>query len=141
MVVGETRALHEVWSKDEPLVFEITQLDSLKEYNVFLNIRNSNEYKFNNLFLIVSIQMPHSKIIIDTLEYRMANPDGSWIGQGFGNVKENKFWYKENVSFTEKGTYILTVAHAIRNNGDVEGVTDLVGITDAGFSIEEVAQH
>jgi gliding motility-associated lipoprotein GldH len=137
-VVGETRSLTGTWNKEQSIEFQIPQLDSLRNYNVFLNVRNSNEYKFNNLFLLVSITFPHGKTVIDTLEYRLANPDGTWLGTGLGSIKENKFWYKENVSFKEEGIYKLTIAQAVRNNGEVDGVTDLAGITDVGFSIEEV---
>ena len=138
---SETRAMDGFWGQDELVEFKIPQLDSLKKYNLFLNIRNSNEYKFNNLFLIVSMNFPHGKTVTDTLEYRMANPDGSWMGQGIGNVKENKLWYKENVSFFEDGIYSITIGQAMRNNGAVEGVTKLEGITDVGFSIEEAAKQ
>jgi gliding motility-associated lipoprotein GldH len=137
-VVGETRSLTGTWNKEQSIEFQIPQLDSLRNYNVFLNVRNSNEYKFNNLFLLVSIDFPHGKTVIDTLEYRLAKPDGTWLGTGLGSIKENKFWYKENVSFKEEGIYKLTIAQAVRNNGEVDGVTDLVGITDVGFSVEEV---
>ncbi len=129
------------WGQDKTVEFKIPQLDSLKKYNLFLNIRNSNEYKFNNIFLIVSMNFPHGKTVTDTLEYRMANPDGSWMGQGIGNVKENKLWYKENVSFFEDGIYSITIGQAMRNNGAVEGVTKLEGITDVGFSIEETIKQ
>lgn len=137
-VLGETISLKGAWKKDKIIEFQIPQLDSLRNYNVFLNVRNSNEYKFNNLFLIVSIDFPHGKTVVDTLEYRLAKPDGTWLGTGLGSIKENKFWYKENTSFKEEGIYKLMIAHAVRNNGEVDGVTDLVGITDVGFSVEEV---
>jgi len=137
-VAGETQSLKGTWKKDQIIEFEMPQLDSLRDYNVFLNVRNSNEYKFNNLFLIVSIDFPHGKKVIDTLEYRLAKPDGTWLGTGLGSIKESKFWYKENINFKEEGVYKLTIAQAVRNNGEVHGVTDLVGITDVGFSIEGV---
>ncbi len=140
IVVGETKALAGAWNKDEVVDFEIPQLDSLKRYNVFVHIRNSNEYKFNNLFLIVSMEFPHGKTVTDTLEYRMASPDGTWLGEGIGSLKENKFWYKEGVSFFEDGVYNIKIEQAVRNNGEVEGVTNLDGITDVGFSLEEVPQ-
>ncbi len=140
-VFSETRAMDGYWGKDEAVVFKIPQLDSIKKYNLFLNIRNTNDYKFNNIFLIVSMNFPHGKTITDTLEYRMANPDGSWMGQGIGNVKENKLWYKENVSFFEDGVYTITIGQAMRNNGAVEGVTRLEGISDVGFSVEEASKQ
>lgn len=139
-VFSETKAMDGFWGQDEAVEFKMPQLDSLKKYNLFLNIRNTNEYKFNNIFLIVSMNFPHGKTIADTLEYRMANPDGSWMGQGIGNVKENKLWYKENVSFFEDGIYTITIEQAMRNNGAVEGVTKLEGITDVGFSVEEAVK-
>ena len=125
------------WGQDEVVEFKLPQLDSLKKYNLFVNIRNTNDYKYNNIFLIVSINFPYGKTVTDTLEYRMANPDGSWMGQGVGNVKENKLWYKEHVRFFEDGNYNVTVEQAMRNNGAVEGVLKLEGITDVGLSIEE----
>mgnify|MGYP006189589943 CR=1 FL=1 len=140
-VFSETRAMEGFWGQNEIVEFQIPQLDSIKKYNLFLNIRNSNEYKFNNIFLIVSMNFPHGKTITDTLEYRMANPDGSWMGQGIGNVKENKLWYKENVQFFEDGIYTVTIGQAMRNNGAVEGVTKLEGITDVGFSVEEATKQ
>ena len=86
------------------------------------------------------MNFPNGKTVADTLEYRMANPDGSWMGQGIGAVKENKLWYKENVQFFEEGAYTVHIAQAMRNNGEVEGVTKLEGITDVGISIEEASK-
>ncbi|MCB0451963.1 MAG: gliding motility lipoprotein GldH [Aequorivita sp.] len=140
-VFSETRSMDGFWGADEVVEFKLPEMDSLKKYNLFLNIRNTNEYKFNNIFLIVSMNFPHGKTVTDTLEYRMANPDGSWMGQGIGDVKENKLWYKENVQFFEDGGYTIDIAQAMRNNGDVEGVTKLEGITDVGFSIEETTKQ
>jgi gliding motility-associated lipoprotein GldH len=140
-VFSESQAMDGHWGADEVVQFKLPQLDSLKKYNLFLNIRNTNEYRYNNLFLIVNMTFPHGKTVTDTLEYRMANPDGSWMGQGIGNIKENKLWYKENVQFFEDGIYTVDIAQAMRNNGDVEGVTKLEGITDVGFSIEEASKQ
>lgn len=140
-IYSEIQAMDGHWGADEVVAFTLPELDSLKRYNLFVNIRNTNEYNFNNIFLIVSMNFPHGKTVTDTLEYRMANPDGSWMGQGIGDVKENKLWYKENVQFLEPGNYTVDIGQAMRNNGEVEGVTKLEGITDVGFSIEEAIKQ
>ena len=67
----------------------------------------------------------------------MALPDGQWLGKGAGSVKENKLWYKENISFPESGVYTLHIRHAMRRNGEVEGLALLKGITDVGLQIEK----
>lgn len=140
-VFSETEAMDGHWGAEEVVAFDLPKLDSLKTYDLFINIRNTNQYKYNNLFLIVSMEFPHGKTVIDTLEYRMANPDGSWMGQGIGDIRENKLWYKENVRFFEDGNYRVTIAQAMRNNGAVAGVKNLEGITDVGFSIEETSKQ
>lgn len=126
-----------VWHKDSLVSFKLTPPDSTKAYNLFVNLRNTNEYKFNNLFLIVDMVFPHGKIVTDTLEYRMADPTGKLLGTGLTDVKENKLWYKEDVIFNETGQYTVNIQQAMRENGKVNGVTELEGITDVGFRIEK----
>ena len=124
------------WEKEEIVEFELPKLDSVVPYNLYINVRHTNEYSYSNLFLIGSIKFPNGKIITDTLEYEMAKPDGEWLGTGFSDVKENKLWYKENVRFIEEGTYKVSLQHAMRKNGEVSGINSLEGITDIGFRIE-----
>ena len=124
------------WHKDSIKQFEITNLDSLQTYNLFINLRNDNDYLYQNIFLISSIKFPNGKTLTDTLEYRMANPDGDWLGTGFSDIKENKLWFREGVRFTEEGTYVVAIEQAVRANGVVEGEEWLKGILDVGLSIE-----
>ena len=124
------------WHKDSTLNFKLGALDSTKTYDLFINIRNNNDYSYSNLFLITEIKFPQGKVISDTLEYDMAKPNGEWLGTGFGDVKESKLWYKENVKFTEPGEYTVTIQQAMRKNGEVKGIEKLDGITHVGFRIE-----
>lgn len=82
---------------------------------------------------------PHGKTMKDTLEYQMAKPNGELLGEGITDIKENKLWYKGHENpfvFEESGDYKINIQHAMRNNGDVNGVDKLEGITDVGFRIE-----
>ena len=126
------------WHKDSVISFKINPPDSVKPYNLFINLRNTNDYKYNNLFLIVQMIFPHGKTIKDTLEYKMAAPNGEFLGVGFTDVKENKLWYKEQVVFKETGGYKVNIHHAMRENGKINGVVELEGVTDIGFRIEKL---
>ena len=128
----------EGWQVKDPAIFELPRRDSLATYNAYITVRNNNKYPFSNLFLIVSLQHPYGKTAVDTLEYKMARPDGSWLGAGIGNVKENKLFFKQNLIFNEAGNYTLHISHAVRNNGEPQGVSKLEGITDIGYSLETV---
>ncbi len=124
------------WNKDSVVTFELNNIDSSKVYDLFINIRNNNEYAYSNLFLITEIKFPQGKVISDTLEYEMTKPSGEWLGTGFGDVKESKLWYKEDVRFDEPGQYKVTIQQAMRKNGEVDGIQELEGITHVGFRIE-----
>ncbi|HPF96641.1 MAG: gliding motility lipoprotein GldH [Flavobacteriaceae bacterium] len=127
------------WNKDSVVSFNFKAPDTLNSYNLFINLRNNSDYKYNNLFLIASIRYPHGKVEKDTLEYKMAKPNGEFLGEGFSDVKENKLWYKgydKPFVFSENGDYQIEIQQAMRESGKVQGVNNLEGITDVGFRIE-----
>ena len=134
-VFDEYKSVGNAWHKDSIVTFNLPELDSTKRYNLFVNLRATNAYKFNNLFLIVALEMPNGFTKVDTLEYQMADPDGTLLGDGFSDIKESKLFYKENVRFRSK--YKVSIKQAVRENGKVPGVKALDGITEVGFRIEK----
>jgi len=135
-VYDEYESIPDTWNKDSILTFNLPVIDSIPDYNLFINVRNNNDFAFSNLFLIAQIHFPQGKVITDTLEYEMAVPGGQWLGTGFGDVKENKLWYKEKVRFNEPGQYKISIQHAMRRGGSETGIEDLEGITQVGLRIE-----
>lgn len=135
-IYDDYKSVPDEWNKDSIMSFKLHPPDSINPYNLFVNLRNTNKYKYSNIFLIVEMVFPHGKTIKDTLEYRMADPSGKLLGTGLMDVKENKLWYKEDVVFNESGEYTVNIQHAMRENGKVNGVVSLEGITDIGFRIE-----
>ncbi len=123
------------WNRDSIVEFNFSGLDTLQSHQMFINIRNDNTFPYSNLFLIAALEYPNGDTVTDTLEYLMAQPDGTWLGKGHGSIKENKLWYKENIVFPSSGVYTLRLSHAMRKNGNVEGDVNLEGITDVGFEI------
>ncbi|MFS4446195.1 gliding motility lipoprotein GldH [Maribacter sp. 2307UL18-2] len=136
MVKSEYRATDRgLWNKDDVLEFTFSEVDTVQPHDVFINVRNDETFPYNNLFLIAELNFPDGNTVTDTLEYEMALPDGTWLGKGYGSLKENKLWYKENIVFPDSGVYTLRVSHAMRKNGNVNGIINLEGITDVGFEI------
>ena len=134
-VFDQYKTVGTAWNKDSVVTFELPKLDSKKFYNLYVNVRDNDDYPFNNLFLIVSLEQPNHRVKVDTLEYQMTNPDGTLLGDGFSDIKESKLFYKK-VSFTQKGSYKIHITHATRQTGKIQGVTSLPGISDVGFRIE-----
>jgi len=126
-----------IWTKGDIKEFSFTENDTIGANDIFISIRNDESFPYSNLFLIADLKYPNGDIQRDTLEYEMAMPDGKWLGKGYGSIKENKLWYKENIIFTVKGVYTLQISHAMRKNGKADGIMELEGITDVGFLIEK----
>ncbi|MFT4576338.1 MAG: gliding motility-associated lipoprotein GldH [Polaribacter sp.] len=124
------------WEKENTISFSFTINDTIKQRDLFINIRNNNTYAFSNLFLITQLNFPNGKKIVDTLEYEMTDVSGRFLGAGFTEIKENKLFYKENVVFPNSGDYKVSVSQAMRKNGETEGLKALEGITEVGFRIE-----
>jgi len=141
LVKSEYRATNSgAWNKENTFEFTFSDVDTVQEHDMFITLRNDATFPYNNLFLIAELEFPTGETVKDTLEYQMALPDGTWLGKGYGSIKENKLWYKENIVFSKAGVYNLRVSHAMRKNGSVNGVVNLEGVTDVGFEIEKSGQ-
>jgi len=138
-VFDEYKSVSGAWDKEDVMRFKVTAPDTTNTYNLFVNLRNNDNYKYSNLYLIVELDYPNGKTVKDTLSYKMANPDGTFLGTGFTDVKENKLWYKgydRPFTFEESGEYVVNIEQAMRKNGSIKGIEQLEGITDVGFRIE-----
>lgn len=136
MVYDRYESFPNQWERDSLARFSFNAPDTTQTYNLFINLRNTSAYTYNNLFLIARMTFPNGRVIGDTLEYRMANPSGEWLGTGFGEVKSNKLWYKENFRFSEDGTYELSIQQSLRKGGESRSLDTLAGVTEVGFRIE-----
>lgn len=138
LVVSQFQAVEDgKWNTEQPVEFTFSEIDTLSRYDMFLSIRNDDSYPYSNLYLIAEMGVPGGETTRDTLEYEMARPSGEWLGKGYGSIKENKLWYKENIVFPVNGVYTLQISHAMRKNGTSNGIQELQGITDVGFEIEK----
>jgi gliding motility-associated lipoprotein GldH len=136
-VFDEYKEFDGTWNKDSIVSFEFEQQDTVKLYDMFINIRNNNDYPFSNLYLIVEMQQPGTNVTqVDTLEYQMAEADGTLLGEGMTDIKESKLWYKEKQRFPKPGKYKINIQQAVRESGQVPGVQELEGVMEVGFRIE-----
>lgn len=137
-VFDQYKTVGDAWQKDSIATFTFNNQDTTKRYDLFVNLRSNNDYAFNNIFLIVSLEAPGGLTKVDTLQYQMAEPDGKLMGEGFSDVKESKLFYKEKHKFSVLGDYKIGIQQAVRKSGKVAGEKELKGITEVGFRIEKI---
>ncbi len=126
------------WKAQQKVTFQFEVKDTIAAKNLFLNIRNNNDFGFSNLYVITELKFPDNSLVIDTLQYQMTDVSGKFLGNGFSEIKENKLFYKEQKVFPVSGNYTLQVRQAMRKNGEIKPIESLVGIQDVGFSIEKI---
>ncbi len=119
-----------VWDRNNIPVFGVSIEDTLGLHNLLINVRNTGEYPRSNLFLFISVTSPGGSFTRDTLELVLAEPSGKWKGRGFGSIWQNRFYYRRNVRFPERGIYVFEIEQAMR-------IEKLPGITDIGLRVEK----
>lgn len=75
----------EGWQQKDTLFFNVTVPDSATLYDVSVEVRNRNNYPYQNLPLLIYYDSPEARNIRrDTLELRLADKAGIWQGDGWG---------------------------------------------------------
>jgi len=116
-----------IWNEQDAYRFEVKVSDTLSMYNVFIEIRNNDTYRYANLWLFVAFETPGGARRQDTLDCRLADPYGNWLGKGFSHYILT-IPYEQAVIFPHSGTYSYTLLQGMREE-------KLKGITDVGIRI------
>ena len=99
-------------------------------YNLYLNLRVTGDYKYSNLFVLIHQTNPDKKSSATRFEFKLANPDGEWLGQGSGNLYSFQIPFRSNYKFPAKGTYIIEIEQNMRDN-------PLHEVSDVGLRVEK----
>ncbi len=118
------------WFATEKAVFDLEITDTQTLNNIYLMLRHSEAYPYNNLFVFVTTKYPDGKVITDTMEVVLANQKGEWLGNGMGDIFDFKVPIKKNVRFPLGGKYQFSFEQGMR-------VNPLPMIMDFGFEIEK----
>lgn len=119
-----------LWSSTNTLQYQVQITDTLLPHNVYINVRNAGMYPFSNLFMFLTTRFPQGQIDRDTLEIILATPEGKWMGDGLGDIWDNRVLLKSGVRFPQAGEYVFELTQAMR-------MDPLPGIMDAGIRIEK----
>lgn len=118
------------WSYTEKVQVPVVIENETIPYNLYVNLRHSPNYKYSNIFLLIHITGPDGKKTTERKEFKLALPDGEWLGSGSGNMYSYQLPYKEKYKFPLKGKYVIELEQNMRDN-------PLDYVTDAGFRVEK----
>lgn len=108
--------------------FEIKELD--KTYSLYVALRQSNDYPFNNFYFVPKVMGADGKLIKQALaEAILYDPkSGKAKGEGLGDIYSHKFLIFKQLKFPKKGKYNLLLTHDMRTD-------TLAGIISIGASL------
>lgn len=118
------------WNYKDTFLFHVNIADTVHAHNIYINIRNSENYRYSNIYLFITTYAPNGNFLKDTFEITLADKSGKWLGQGAGNIFSLQVPYKKNVRFPYRGIYLFEIQHAMWNK-------DLHGIADVGIRVEK----
>jgi len=117
------------WNMNTLVHFNVNINDTSELYNVFINIRTTDNYQYSNLYLFVSTNAPNGYVQRDTIELTLADEYGKWLGKGTAGIKTLNFPYLQNIRFPYIGIYTFEIEQAMR-------VTDLKSVKNIGLRVE-----
>ncbi len=106
--------------------------DEKKAYNLYMNLRVTADYKYSNLFVLISQTGPDKKSKVTRYELKLASKDGEWLGAGSGNLYSYQLPFRTNYKFPAKGVYHFYIEQNMRDN-------PLREVSDVGLRAEKVA--
>ncbi len=70
------------WYYADSLVFTPEPTDSITRCDLLLSVRHDNKYRYSNLWLELSTPINDSIVRRDTINVRLADVYGTWLGKG-----------------------------------------------------------
>ncbi|MCD8741485.1 gliding motility lipoprotein GldH [Mucilaginibacter roseus] len=130
-VLDENKAIpNHNWAYTDPLKYDVKIDDAALLYNIYLNLRVTGDYKYSNIFIIFRRAGHGKKAQATRYEFKLAKPDGEWLGAGSGNLYSYRFVLLKGHKFPEKGVYHVEIEQNMRDN-------PLREISDAGLCVEK----
>lgn len=116
----------ETWSRYNVLEFKTTLADS-GLYDIALCVRHSTDYEMANLWCFISTRSRAPKEMRDSVNMKIAAPDGRWLGQGY-NIKTVEQPIGKNPVFLPQGEIVIRIEQGMRRE-------QMNGIKNVGIKI------
>ena len=125
------------WLKDSVQHFSFPNGDKSILTNSYLMLRVNQKYRYNNIFVIITVTNSNGIISKDTIEYKVADNFGKFFGSKMINIYELSLLHKKGIQLIPKENYFINVEHAMRNADETVGVERLEGVLDVGYKFEK----
>jgi gliding motility-associated lipoprotein GldH len=117
------------WAYLNKFGFAVKIDDNTRPYKLYMNLRVTGDYKYSNLFVLITEVGPDKKAKTSRYELTLAGKDGEWLGKGTGNLYSYQLPFITNYKFPAKGLYQFYIEQNMRDN-------PLREVSDVGMRVE-----
>lgn len=120
------------WYYDYKCTGSFNISDTNAFYNIYVVIRHTDAYKYNNIWLNLGLQLPGDSLTIQKVNITLGDDANGWYGSGLDDIWEvRKKLSKYPKQFKKQGIYSYTLSNIMRDN-------PLNHVMSAGFRVEKV---
>src|SRR6266480_3015242 len=110
--------------------FEINDTSSF--YNVYIVLRHTNEYRYNNVWIKASVKEPGSPDLKSRqYDLLLANNNKGWLCSGMDDIFDHRILIQPQTKFNKSGKYQFTLQQIMRED-------PLPHVMNVGLRIEKV---
>ncbi|MEA4905188.1 MAG: gliding motility lipoprotein GldH [Petrimonas sp.] len=116
------------WSRRAAVDFLLDSLsvDPDKRYDIMLDIVSSNQYPYQNIWLSVQQNVTDTAFVSDTIEIKLADSHGKWLGKGSAGLYQLSVPYKTSIALDPTRAYLIRIRQAMKDNS-IKGI-EKVGV-------------
>lgn len=119
------------WNNNFAATGSFTISDTLAAYNIFIVLRHTDAYKYNNIWLNVGLQSPGDSLFYQKIDLSLGSDATGWEGTGMNDIWEvRKLLNGQPRRFRKKGTYQFSILHIMRD-------VPLKNIMSVGLRVEK----
>ncbi|HJU45845.1 MAG TPA: gliding motility lipoprotein GldH [Chitinophagaceae bacterium] len=104
--------------------------DTASPYNIYLVLRHTDAYRYNNIWLNISRSGPDTTYR-QQVDIKLATNDKGWLGTGMDDIFEHRVLLINDVLFKKPGNYTFTLQQIMRED-------PLQHVLNAGIRVERV---
>lgn len=118
------------WTYADTLDFGFDITDTTAIYNLYLDVRHSPEYDYQNLYVRLHTRFPSGQRIGETVSLELADKTGAWLGDCSSRSCLLKIPIQQGAYFNAAGPYLITVEQFMRRDS-------LPGIQAVAFRLQD----
>jgi gliding motility-associated lipoprotein GldH len=119
------------WSNNFAAEAAFTITDTLSAYNIYIVLRHTDAYGYNNIWLNVGQQSPGDSMYFQKVDLLLGTDAQGWKGTGLNDIWELREPIVINKRFRKPGDYQFKVYQVMRDN-------PLRNVLSAGIRVEKL---